>query len=36
AAHVRRWWRMSSHGALHTALPGRHFEQMGLLRLAPH
>lgn len=36
AAHARRWWRMSSHGALHTALPGKHFEQMGLLRLAPH
>lgn len=36
AAYARRWWRMSSHGALHTALPGRHFEQMGLLRLATH
>ncbi|HEX6748074.1 MAG TPA: group II intron maturase-specific domain-containing protein [Longimicrobium sp.] len=36
AAHMRSWWRLSSHGALHTALPGKLFEQMGLPRLAPH
>lgn len=36
AAHARRWWAMSNHGALQTALPGRLFEQMGLPRLAPH
>lgn len=35
-AHARSWWRLSSHGALHTALPGKLFEQMGLPRLAPH
>jgi len=27
---------LARHGALNTALPGRHFEQMGLPRLAPH
>ena len=36
AAHARSWWRLSSHGALHTALPGKLFEQMGLPALAPH
>ena len=36
AAHMRRWWRLSTHVALHTALPGELFEQMGLPRLAPH
>jgi group II intron reverse transcriptase/maturase len=36
AAHARSWWRLSSHGALHTALPGKLFEQMGLPQLAPH
>jgi RNA-directed DNA polymerase len=35
AAHTRRWWSLSAHGALHTALPGKHFEQMGLPRLRP-
>jgi group II intron reverse transcriptase/maturase len=36
ARFTRNWWRLSSHGALHTALPGKLFEQMGLPRLAPH
>ena len=36
AAHTHRWWRLSAHGALHTALPGKLFEQMGLPRLASH
>jgi group II intron reverse transcriptase/maturase len=36
AAHTRRWWRLSAHGALHTTLPGKLFEQMGLPRLTPH
>lgn len=36
AAHMRRWWMLSTHGAVHTALPGKLFEQMGLPRLAPH
>jgi RNA-directed DNA polymerase len=36
ARFTRSWWRLSAHGALHTALPGKLFEQMGLPRLAPH
>jgi group II intron reverse transcriptase/maturase len=36
ALFTRNWWKLSSHGALHTALPGRRFEKMGLPRLAPH
>ncbi|HET6230440.1 MAG TPA: group II intron reverse transcriptase/maturase [Longimicrobiaceae bacterium] len=36
AKHTRSWWRMSRHGALQTALPGKLFEQMGLPRLRPH
>jgi group II intron reverse transcriptase/maturase len=36
ARFTRSWWRVSGHGALHTALPGRLFEQMGLPALAPH
>jgi RNA-directed DNA polymerase len=36
AANARRWWAMSSHGALHTALPGKYFEGLGLPRLKPH
>jgi RNA-directed DNA polymerase len=36
AKHTRSWWRLSRHGALQTALPGRLFEQMGLPRLRPH
>jgi group II intron reverse transcriptase/maturase len=35
AKHTRSWWRMSRHGALQTALPGRLFEQMSLPRLQP-
>lgn len=36
ATHTRSWWRLSRHGALQTALPGKLFEQIGLPRLAPH
>jgi RNA-directed DNA polymerase len=36
AAHVRSWWRTANHGALHTAMPGKLLEQMGLPRLQPH
>ncbi|HEX2094296.1 MAG TPA: group II intron reverse transcriptase/maturase [Longimicrobiaceae bacterium] len=36
ARFARNWWRLAAHGALHTASPGRLFEQMGLSRLAPH
>lgn len=36
AAWGRRWWGLAKHGALNTALPGKHFEQMGLPRLQPH
>lgn len=30
----RRWWRASALGAMHTALPGSHFERLGVVRLA--
>lgn len=30
----RNWWRVAGHGALHTALPGQHFERLGVPRLA--
>jgi len=36
ALHARSWWRLSRHGALQSALPGKLLEQMGLPRLAPH
>ena len=36
AANARRWWAMSNHGALQTALPGKYFEGLGLPRLKPH
>ncbi len=36
ARFARNWWRLAAHGALHTALPGKLFEQMGLPRLQPH
>jgi RNA-directed DNA polymerase len=32
--HGRRWWWASALGALHTALPGDHFERLGVPRLA--
>ena len=32
----RNWWRVAAHGALHLALPGSYFEQLGVPRLAPH
>ena len=35
AAHCRRRWRMAKHGALHTAFPRRHFDQLGVPRLGP-
>lgn len=35
ARFTRHWWRLSNHGALHTALPGKLLEQMGLPRLQP-
>jgi group II intron reverse transcriptase/maturase len=34
AAHAHRWWRTAAHGALHTALPARHFDALGVPRLA--
>jgi group II intron reverse transcriptase/maturase len=34
AGHGRRWWWASALGALHTALPGKHFERLGVPRLA--
>jgi RNA-directed DNA polymerase len=36
AAHGRRWWRIAGHGALHTAMPGKYLEGLGLPKLAPH
>jgi len=36
AAWGRRWWGHSKHGALNTALPGKLFEQMDLVRFAPY
>lgn len=36
AGHGGRWWWASALGALHTALPGSYFEQMGVPRLAAH
>ena len=35
-ANATRWWAMSNHGALNTALPGKYFEGVGLPRLRPH
>jgi group II intron reverse transcriptase/maturase len=34
AAHTPRWWRTAAHGALHTALPARHYDALGVPRLA--
>jgi RNA-directed DNA polymerase len=34
AAHCRRWWRTAGHVALHTALPNRYFDRIGVPRLA--
>jgi len=34
AAHACRWWRMSANEGLHIAFPTRHFDEMGVPRLA--
>jgi hypothetical protein len=34
AAFGHRWWWASALGALHTALPGSHFERLGVPRMA--
>jgi group II intron reverse transcriptase/maturase len=34
AAHCRRWWRTAGHVGLHTALPNRYFDRIGVPRLA--
>jgi hypothetical protein len=31
----RSWWHVAAHKALHIALPGKHFESLGLPRLDP-
>jgi group II intron reverse transcriptase/maturase len=36
ARHARRWWHTATHGALHTALPAKHFRSLGVPTLAPH
>ncbi len=33
AAHVRRWWRLATQGALTTAFPVQYFDQLGVPRL---
>ncbi len=33
AAHVSRWWRMATHGALKTAFPVAYFDRLGVPRL---
>ena len=33
AAHCRRWWRTAGHVGLHTALPNRYFDRIGVPRL---
>jgi RNA-directed DNA polymerase len=34
AGHGRRWWWASAQGAMQTALPGTHFDRLGVPRLA--
>ena len=34
AGHGRRWWWAAALGAMHTALPGRYFDRLGVPRLA--
>jgi RNA-directed DNA polymerase len=34
SGHGRRWWWASALGAMHTALPGRYFDRLGVPRLA--
>jgi RNA-directed DNA polymerase len=34
SGHGRRWWWASAFGPLHTALPGSHFDRLGVPRLA--
>jgi len=34
ARYARHWWHVAAHKALHVALPGRHFEGLGVPRLA--
>lgn len=36
ALFARNWWKVAGHGALHTALPGTHFDRLGVPRLAAH
>jgi len=33
AVHCRRWWRTAGHVGLHTALPNRYFDRLGVPRL---
>jgi len=33
AAHVSRWWRMATHGALKTVFPVQYFDQLGVPHL---
>ena len=33
AAHATRWWAMSAHGGMQTALPNSYFDRLGVPRL---
>ena len=33
AAHVKRWWRMATHGALKTVFPVQYFDELGVPHL---
>jgi group II intron reverse transcriptase/maturase len=35
AAHVSRWWRMATHGALKTVFPVQYFDKLGVPRICP-
>jgi group II intron reverse transcriptase/maturase len=36
ARYARSWWHVAAHHTLHTALPGRYLEALGVPRLASH
>jgi len=36
ARFARSWWHVAAHHALHTALPGAYFDELGVPRLTPH
>ena len=36
ARFARSWWHVAAHHALHTALPGAYFDELGVPRLTPY